>query len=99
MLAFFESEWRLTHFTHPCPEKGVQFRRQMRMHAEGHLQFINRFLRNVGDADLVDAPQRIVKAFDALHARFDGQAGLRRLFKAGDANQRREVLVRLTGRR
>ena len=46
------------HFPDSCAEERVHFSRQMRVIAGSHLEFINRLLGNVGDAKLVDAPER-----------------------------------------
>jgi hypothetical protein len=39
--------------------------------AESHLEFIHRLLRNVGDTNLVDAPESVVEALKPLDAGLD----------------------------
>jgi len=46
------------HFPDSCAEERVHFSRQMRVIAGNHVEFINQFLGNVSDANLVDAPER-----------------------------------------
>ena len=97
MLALLQAQRGLAHFTDSGAEERVHFRREMGVIAERHLDFIHRLLRNVGDANLVDAPESVMEALEPLDAGLDGQAGLLGFVKCGDADQGRKFEIRGIG--
>ncbi len=57
----------------------------MRVETEAHLQLINRFRRDPGGEDLVQAFEGIVVALKAADTGLDGEAGLTKLVLTGQA--------------
>ena len=92
---FLETEWRLAHFSHAAAESGVVLRTKMAVQAEAHLQFIDRFSCDMGEKDLVQPPETIMKALQPLDTGLDSQTGFRRFFDRAQASECGQTLIRL----
>ena len=88
----FQSQGRFAHFADALAEVGVVLGGKVAVEAEGHLEFIDGLLGDVCDADLVEAPERVVEALDPADALRHGEARLHGLLEAGKSGKGGEVI-------
>ena len=84
----------LAHFADPLAQRGGVFGAEMRVEAEGHLEFIDGLGGDARGENLVQALERVMVALEPADAFLDREAGLRGLGHRANSGQGGQVAIR-----